>query len=142
MNFIQNLKHRLSQPLPGKNTQAEMSPSSKRTAAIAPDDARIACVLALFYPKNEKLHIVLIERAGSNPNDRHRGQISFPGGKLEESDTSLLAGALREAEEEVGVKSNDIQVLGALTELYIPVSKFKVYLPQTLLRKYLKWRVS
>ncbi len=127
MNFIQNLKNRLTQTLPGSSAQAEMSPTAQRLKAIAPEEARIACVLALFFPKDGKQHLVLIERANSNPNDRHRGQIGFPGGKLEDSDDSLLAGALREAEEEVGIISSDVEVLGALSELYIPVSNFKVY---------------
>lgn len=136
MNFIQNLKNRLNQSLPGRDAQAEMSPSVERIKKPASKDARVACVLALFYPKDNKLNMVFIERASNNPNDRHRGQIGFPGGKLEDSDVSLLAGALREAEEEVGVKSSDVQVLGGLTELYIPVSNFKVhpfvgYLPYT-----------
>ncbi len=127
MNFIQNLKNRLTQTLPGSSAQAEMSPTAQRVKAIAPEEARIACVLALFFPKQGKQHLVLIERANSNPNDRHRGQIGFPGGKLEDSDDSLLSGALREAEEEVGIISSDVEVIGALSELYIPVSNFKVY---------------
>lgn len=127
MNFIRNLKNRLNQALPGSSAQAEMSPTAQRLKAIAPKEARVACVLALFFPKNGKQHLVLIERADSNPNDRHRGQIGFPGGKLEDSDDSLEACALREAEEEVGVKASEIELLGTLSELYIPVSKFRVY---------------
>ncbi len=128
MNVIEALEKKLQQPLPGKEAHRIMSPSIKRLEYMIPNDARIACVMALLYPKNEKTHIVLIERASSNnPKDRHGGQISFPGGKLEPTDESHLAGALREANEEVGVISEDIHVLGALSELYIPVSNFKVY---------------
>ncbi|MEO1516049.1 MAG: CoA pyrophosphatase [Bacteroidota bacterium] len=92
------------------------------------ENARIACVLVLLYPKDDAWHIVLIERQSSNnPNDRHKGQIGFPGGGLEESDESLLHGALREAWEEVGVPVDMVNVIGALSELYIPVSNFMVY---------------
>ena len=113
-------------PLPGKEAQQEMAPSSRRRYIEAPDDAKIACVLALLYPKDGTEHLVLIERQG-HPNDRHRGQIGFPGGKLEPTDESHAAGALREAEEEVGVPTKQIELIGALTELYIPVSEFKVF---------------
>ena len=127
MKFIQVIKQQLQQPLPGRVAHAMMAPTSTRLNYRIPEDARVACVMALFYPKNQTINIVLIERSSSNPKDRHRGQISFPGGKLETIDSSHLAAALREANEEIGVVATDIQVLGALTELYIPVSNFKVF---------------
>ena len=130
--FIDDLKEKFQNPLPGHTAQDLMSHATRKFYKKPPEDARIACVLALFYPKNKmeggkEWNMVLIERESSNPNDRHGGQISFPGGKLEEDDESLEAGALREAEEEVGVKAKEIEILGALTELYIPVSNFLVY---------------
>ena len=129
--FIENLKERFQLPLPGHAAQDKMSHASRKFYRKPPDNAREACVLALFYPKNKitggkEWNLVLIERQSSNPNDRHGGQISFPGGKLEENETKI-EGALRETEEEVGVKAEGVQVLGALTELYIPVSNFLVY---------------
>ncbi len=125
--MIEKLKNQLSKELPGKVTQYKMAHSARVNPVSPPKDARIACVLALLYPKNKQWHIVLIERMSSNKNDRHSGQISFPGGGLEPSDPSLEAGALREANEEVGVIDQDIEILGALTEMYIPVSNFLVY---------------
>jgi 8-oxo-dGTP pyrophosphatase MutT (NUDIX family) len=125
--FIRDIETKLQAPLPGLAAHYKMSHVTRKYYREPPDDARIACVLALFYPKNEDSHIVFIERDSSNPNDRHKGQISFPGGKYEEFDLSFEKGALREAEEEIGVNSKDIKVLGALTELYIPVSNFLVY---------------
>ncbi|MEL6862853.1 MAG: CoA pyrophosphatase, partial [Bacteroidota bacterium] len=59
--------------------------------------------------------------------DRHSGQVSFPGGRYEPEDKSLASGAIREAQEEVGINPSDIQLLGRLTELYIPVSNFLVH---------------
>lgn len=125
--FIHQLETRLQQPLPGAAVQYKMAHAARRTPMPAvPDTARQAGVLALFYPKELGWHIVLIERDASNPRDRHGGQISFPGGKFEESDTTLTHTALREAQEEIGVVSSEVQILGALTPLYIPVSNFQV----------------
>ena len=98
----------------------------RRRVDPPPADARHAGVLALFYPKNSDWHIVLIERASSHADDRHSGQVGFPGGKYEEEDQTLDNTALREAEEEVGVDSSQVELLGKLTDLYIPVSNFLV----------------
>lgn len=129
--FLDDLKERFKHPLPGHVAQDKMSHATRKFYKKPPDDAKIACVLALFYPKNKvdggkEWSLVLIERQSSNPNDRHGGQISFPGGKLEGNET-LEQGALREAEEEVGVKAKEIEIIGALTDLYIPVSNFLVH---------------
>lgn len=126
--FINSVKNRLEQPLPGREAQFQLARPSRTMPAVAPADARIACVLVLFYPVEKIPHLVLIERQSSaNPNDRHAGQISFPGGKTEKSDISLAATALREAEEEIGVAAKNVSVIGRLTELYIPVSNFLVH---------------
>lgn len=53
--------------------------------------------------------------------------MSFPGGSAEPGDADLMRVALREAEEEVGVPGDSIEVLGRLTDLYIPVSNFWVH---------------
>ena len=125
--FIEQIKTRFIHPLPGRAAQIKMAPSVAREFAPA-TDARIACVLALLYPKNSDWHIVLIERMSSkNKNDRHSGQISFPGGGYEDSDGLLTRAALREAEEEVGVFSKDISIIGQLSDMYIPVSNFLVH---------------
>lgn len=125
--FIEILKTRLSQPLPGRTAQSKMAPASRREFSPAPD-ARIACVLALLYPKSKVWNIALIERVTSNiKNDRHSGQISFPGGQYETSDRLLESAALREAEEEIGVLSSDISLIGQLSDVYIPVSNFLVH---------------
>ncbi len=125
--FIEILKTRLSQPLPGRTAQSKMAPASRHEVNPAPD-ARIACVLVLLYPKNKDWNIVLIERVASKiKNDRHSGQISFPGGKYEAFDKLLESTALRESEEEIGVFSPDISIIGQLSDVYIPVSNFLVY---------------
>lgn len=126
-SFIQQLKASLSHPLPGRDAQFRMAHVARRTHMDAPPDARRAGVLALLYPKSDTWHIALIERTASNPNDRHGGQISFPGGSYDPSDGALVHTALRETEEEIGILRSNIHVIGALTELYIPVSNFEVF---------------
>jgi len=87
---------------------------------------KTAAVIALVFPKNEEWHLLFIERASKYPNDKHAGQISFPGGQQEADETHLEC-ALRELEEEVGIGKEKIEVIGALSELYISVSNFLVY---------------
>ncbi|GAB5552112.1 MAG: CoA pyrophosphatase [Saprospiraceae bacterium] len=124
--FIKQLEGRLSEPLPGPDAQYQMAHGSRKGLYGHPDDAKQAGVLALLYPKSEDWHLVFIERV-SNHKDRHSGQISFPGGRFEVSDQNLANTALREAEEEIGITQKDVQILGALSKLYIPVSNFLVH---------------
>ncbi len=127
MDFINRFKKNLHLPLPGKNAQYEMVKNFRSRAEIsAPDNARTAGVLMLFYPKNEEWHIALIRRR-AHEKDPHSAQISFPGGKYEEGDGSLLQTALREAMEETGIAPDQVEMLGPLTSLYIPVSNFEVH---------------
>ena len=88
--------------------------------------AKQSAVLALFYPnENKQTKIVLILRKAYK--GVHSAQVGFPGGKLEESDSSLLQAALRETEEEVGVTIDAIEVLKEMTPMYIPPSNFMVH---------------
>lgn len=89
------------------------------------DNAKKSAVLILFYPKNNQTHIALIKR--STDNSVHSAQISFPGGKSEVSDKSLIHTALREAEEEIGIVADSVKIIGSLTKLYIPPSNFDVF---------------
>lgn len=126
--FIQSLKEALKQPLPGREAQFRMAHVGRRAYMEAPADARKAGVLVLLFPEKDDWHVALMERSSHNPNDRHGGQISFPGGSFDpENDPSLLHTALREAHEEMGIEPKEAEVLGALTDLYIPVSNFHVF---------------
>lgn len=125
--FIENIREQLQKELPGQEAQFKMTHAVRRTYKPAPEDARVACVMCLFYEKNNEPHVAFIQRTSKNTNDRHAGQIGLPGGKAEESDSSHEETARRETEEEIGIKGVDIDVLGALTPLYIPVSNFQVY---------------
>lgn len=121
------LQQKLAQPLPGSFAQFKMAHVGRSKAPAIPGHAKQAGVLALFYPKAGDWHLVFIERNTSNTRDRHKGQISFPGGKYEDTDLDLAYTALRETAEEVGVNRENVSILGKLTHLYIPVSNFLVH---------------
>lgn len=125
--FISALTQRLQEPLPGIRAQALMSPQLERDVRfkIKPrPDARRGSVLLLLYPQGNTLWLPLMQRptyAG-----HHSGQVSLPGGKQEPNDPDRIYTALREAEEEMGIPQAEVQVLGTLSELYIPPSNFVV----------------
>lgn len=85
---------------------------------------KASAVLSLFYPKNNKVHLLLIVRA-SYPGV-HSSQIAFPGGKKEITDKNLQETALRETNEEVGINSATIEIVKQWSDIYIPPSNFMV----------------
>ena len=88
------------------------------------DDAREAAVLVPFLRIEDAWHILYIRRT-SFEGDRHSGQVAFAGGKRDDEDENLLATALREAEEEVGIAAADVEVLGHINHHHT-ISKFQV----------------
>lgn len=116
----------MQSPLPGRAAQLKMAAYKARFSVLPSQNARLAAVLILLYPKS-KWHTVFIQRVSNKSKDRHSGQMSFPGGKFEESDRTLSYAALREAEEEIGIDASKVNLLGPLTDLYIPVSNFLVH---------------
>lgn len=117
----------LQQPLPGREAHFRMAPAPRRQNMDAPAGVYHAAVLMLLYPKNNEPHLVLIERTSHNERDRHRGQIGLPGGRREDVDRDFSDTARREAEEEVGIVGSEVDMLGKLSPLYIPVSNFEVH---------------
>ena len=81
--------------------------------------------------------ILLIERA-HHPSDKHKGQLSFPGGQFEPEDEDLLHTALRETQEEVGLAIGKEEIIGHLSPLYIPVSNFNVFPHVTVIEEILE----
>jgi 8-oxo-dGTP pyrophosphatase MutT (NUDIX family) len=102
----------------------DMLPIGRKLPVNFPESARKAAVLALLYPRIPT-HILLIQR--STYEGVHSAQISLPGGKPTKTETDLRETALRELNEEIGIHPELISVLGALSPVYIPVSKFLVY---------------
>ena len=121
------LERRLQQTLPGRSAQLKMSSLARIREWIKlspPNDAVQSSVLILLYPFGGQTRLVLMLR----PEYRgvHSGQISLPGGKYEDTDDSLIYTALREAREEIGINPAFVQIIGQLTEMYIPPSNFMV----------------
>jgi 8-oxo-dGTP pyrophosphatase MutT (NUDIX family) len=107
------------------SAQAVMSPHANRLRPANGSAPRQAAVLVLIYPEADDLHIVLTRR---NPQLRgHSGQISFPGGQRDSQDDSFVATALRETCEELGLCDPAIEIIGALSTVYIPPSNFEVF---------------
>lgn len=127
--FIDKLLSQINKGLPGVEAQYKMAP----TRRIKPDltyfkkkeEAPKSSVLILLYPKNNSIHVVLIERPVYNGT--HSGQIAFPGGKVDVNDKSPLHTAIRETYEEIGFKISEKDIIAELTSLYIPASNFEVF---------------
>jgi 8-oxo-dGTP pyrophosphatase MutT (NUDIX family) len=121
--FAEKLKLEILKDLPGTVVQWQMASSDRmvRNFPRTPGpDAKVAAVLILLFPNRESVHTVFMQRP--DYNGIHGGQISFPGGKREESDADIIQTALREASEETGVNRGEISVINTLTPLFIPVS--------------------
>jgi 8-oxo-dGTP pyrophosphatase MutT (NUDIX family) len=126
--FTRQLQLAFREPLPGKPAQLPLRPYLKINSTLdAPSGffPKQSAVMALFFPKDEIPHLLLIERPVYD--GVHSGQIGFPGGKIEKSDATQLDAALRETYEEVGIHKESIQLLGPLTEVYVLASNFMVY---------------
>lgn len=84
---------------------------------------RPAAVLVPLYEEGGEIYLLLGRRSEEVPH--HKGQISFPGGTARPDDASLVATALREAEEEIGLPSADVRIIGRLDAL-VTITDFHV----------------
>jgi 8-oxo-dGTP pyrophosphatase MutT (NUDIX family) len=123
---ISRLREGLRLDLHGPVAQSRLAPMPPRKWPPGFDVAalRHAAGLLLLFPVEGLARIVLTVRADTL--DRHRGQVSLPGGAIEPDETVEQA-ALREAHEEVGLNIDDVHVLGRLTPLDIAVSGFRLH---------------
>ncbi len=127
MKFDYNLlADRLKQPLPGPIAHEPLRAVSIGT--IKPKfehklPPRPGSVLILLYQDGDQIKFPLTIRP--DYLGAHGGQISFPGGKAEEGEDAIET-ALREAEEEIGIKRNEIKVIGSLSEFFVVPSNFLV----------------
>ncbi len=125
--FIENLKINLEYPLPGKWAHLKLMLPSRKKEFQKPHtlQAKKSAVLILFYPINNIPYLIFIKRAVDG--GVHSSQIAFPGGQYEDKDKSLKTTALRESFEELQINSNEVEIIGKLSKLYIPPSNFDVY---------------
>ena len=129
MNEHPEIFYRIQQELkdlPGEAAHFEMYPKRGISSEELKDavDYKKSAVLALMY-EDAGTKMILTQR--HEYKGKHSGQISFPGGKMEDEDESIMQTALRETQEEIGVHPKDIEILGSLTDVYIPVSRFLVH---------------
>lgn len=125
------LREAVSRPLEAwREVYESFSPvdveTGERIPRVPPPDAdsRRAAVLVPILMEPDGARLVYTVRRDHLPD--HAGQISFPGGSIEPGDDSLLMTALREAEEEIDLSPDLVEVIGELEEMYIPPSNFRV----------------
>jgi 8-oxo-dGTP pyrophosphatase MutT (NUDIX family) len=109
-----------------------LAPEALRAALLAPEEAEPvaasgstdAAVLAPIFGASERPGLVFTERR--EDMRRHAGEISFPGGRPEPGE-DLLSCALREADEEIGLHPNHVDVLGALPPVSTMVTGYMIH---------------
>lgn len=121
----ENIKKALSGNLRGMKSHQRMMPPNRKLKAAAGDTSRLkpSSVLLLLFEEDHELYICLIKRPVTMKH--HAGQVAFPGGRIEPGETPVET-ALRETNEEIGIPSEKIEVLGSLSELFVDVSGFLI----------------
>jgi len=97
--------------------------SSRKRRVIEHPPFSHAAVLVPLFKKGDGCHLLFTKR--SDQVKHHKGEISFPGGVVDEEDLELISTALREADEEIGLKKGDVQILGILDDI-VTVTEFIV----------------
>jgi 8-oxo-dGTP pyrophosphatase MutT (NUDIX family) len=95
-----------------------------RASELHTPSSRAAAVLVAVFEEHGEAHVVLTKRPETMPS--HRGEIAFPGGKRDPGDVSLVAAALREADEEIGLAPDVVEVAGELDSLSTVASQFTI----------------
>lgn len=127
MQLKEIIRREIEKGLPGTEVQWALASSDrliKDFPRVPRSDSAEAGVLILLYPSGEKVCTIFIQRP--DYDGVHGGQISFPGGKKEKADVDLKSTAIREAAEETGINSVEVEIIGSLTPLFIPVSNIVV----------------
>ena len=120
--FCLNIKKELTNR--NNNIIADMNlNNNKKNINLDSNSYKIAAVLFPLIEKNNELKVILTTRSKDLPS--HPGQVCFPGGKLEKADKNIIECAKRESFEEVGIKSDQINLLGQLDDC-ITGTNFKV----------------
>ena len=124
-NTKERLIETLKRELPGERAQRLMLPQGRQLYPSTDTKGIIqSSVLMLLFPYNKKINTCLIQRPSTMRN--HAGQIAFPGGRYEEEDIDVRTTALREIQEEIGITEDKIEIIGRLTDIYVPPSNFLI----------------
>jgi len=97
--------------------------SSRKRGVIEHPPFSHAAVLVPLFKKGKDCHLLFTKR--SDQVKYHKGEISFPGGVVDEEDLELISTALREAHEEIGLKKSDVQIIGILDDI-VTITEFIV----------------
>jgi len=87
---------------------------SENSLLVQRQQGSLAAVLLLIAPQADERHFEILLTKRTQWVEKHKGQVSLPGGFREDSDQSWLETALRETFEEIGVKASSIEILGVL----------------------------
>ena len=98
--------------------------SSRQRISFKDKELIKAAVLVPIFCRDGEYHLLFTKRSDRVPS--HKGQVSFPGGAHSEADSSLLETALRESWEEVGLKAEDVEILGELDDTPTTTSGFNI----------------
>ena len=124
--LLGRLRAGFARPLPGLAAQLPMAPNPRANwdPTTIPDTLTDGAALLLVYQADGALYVPLTVRSGALRH--HTGQVSLPGGRVDDGE-AIEAAALREAAEEIGLDARSAHVVGRLTPLHIPVSGFLLH---------------
>lgn len=119
------IKHKLNAQLPGPLSHKKLAPYRVDSNFKIPEDARLSAVAILLVPYEINWEIILIERP--KYDGVHSGQMAFPGGRKDKTDSDLFETACRECEEEIAYRPSPTEFEAKLSPIYIPPSNFWVH---------------
>ncbi len=124
-NLPEVLTRRLKRPLTSCAGQSRFAPGLNYGRQFGPParDARPAAVLVLLYPHEDQWHLPLILRPTGMSS--HAGQIGLPGGRIEPGESTQEA-ALRETEEELGIRLTETDLLGRLSPSWVHPTNYSI----------------
>lgn len=123
--LVAALASTLKGTLPGAEAHQLMSPKHRPGFKMKFDaPPRPGAVMILLYEEAGNIQFPLIQR--SEYHGVHSGQIALPGGKAEDSDADLIETATREAQEELGIDPQKIEIVGSLTSFFVAASNFQI----------------
>jgi 8-oxo-dGTP pyrophosphatase MutT (NUDIX family) len=131
------------QPLSGgaiREALAQVLLSPEEALEIDVIGRQDAAVLVPLYIEHDTLHAVFTKRR--DDLRRHAGEISFPGGRYDEGEKNLMATALREAQEEIGLPNEAVQIVGALKPTPTIATGYAIYPFVGVIEPGLKWTLS
>ena len=152
--LINKLRDSLAKELPGIKSWERMAVKSQEGNSIESESLqkyskwlneeklsvmKTAAVLIGFFEKGNNWYFPLIKRPMHEKN--HPGQIALPGGARENNE-KLEETALREAFEEVGIIPNNVEIIGKLTPLPVPVSNYLIYPFVGIINKEPEWKIN